>query len=266
MERPRSLSPFLRPFAARLCKRISAPRISKLTGGLPLARDFRINGDRLMGDPMRNLRGFGCAAAVSVGLICLSPSANATTVDLSFTDGSSGTPVALTFTLGSALTGINGGINGDGYEIIGVSGSIGGVSTSSFTGNWPGGGAPQSFAVVKGLFTDINGAPTQYEMVGVPGAGAAYYDIDNIWYPGAPHIDGANGVAVLLSNGAADYVYSCDPQQPDCSGYGLYQGDPQGNPVSAVPEPSTWAMLLLGFFGIGVIAYRRKSRPAYGLA
>jgi hypothetical protein len=32
--------------------------------------------------------------------------------------------------------------------------------------------------------------------------------------------------------------------------------------VSAVPEPSTWAMLLLGFAGIGFMAYRRKSEPA----
>ena len=32
--------------------------------------------------------------------------------------------------------------------------------------------------------------------------------------------------------------------------------------VSAVPEPSTWAMLLLGFAGIGFMAYRRKSKPA----
>jgi PEP-CTERM motif len=29
--------------------------------------------------------------------------------------------------------------------------------------------------------------------------------------------------------------------------------------VSAVPEPSTWAMLLIGFAGIGFMAYRRKS-------
>ena len=29
----------------------------------------------------------------------------------------------------------------------------------------------------------------------------------------------------------------------------------------AVPEPSTWAMLLLGFAGIGFMAYRRKSKP-----
>jgi len=28
--------------------------------------------------------------------------------------------------------------------------------------------------------------------------------------------------------------------------------------LSAVPEPSTWAMLLLGFAGIGFMAYRRK--------
>ena len=28
------------------------------------------------------------------------------------------------------------------------------------------------------------------------------------------------------------------------------------------PEPSTWAMMLLGFAGIGFIAYRRKSKPA----
>jgi len=32
--------------------------------------------------------------------------------------------------------------------------------------------------------------------------------------------------------------------------------------VSAVPEPSTWAMLILGFAGVGFMAYRRKSRPA----
>lgn len=28
--------------------------------------------------------------------------------------------------------------------------------------------------------------------------------------------------------------------------------------VAAVPEPSTWAMLILGFGGIGLVAYRRK--------
>jgi hypothetical protein len=31
---------------------------------------------------------------------------------------------------------------------------------------------------------------------------------------------------------------------------------------SAVPEPSTWAMMLLGFAGLGFMAYRRKSKSA----
>jgi hypothetical protein len=32
--------------------------------------------------------------------------------------------------------------------------------------------------------------------------------------------------------------------------------------VSAVPEPSTWAMMILGFCGFGFMAYRRKNRVA----
>jgi hypothetical protein len=36
--------------------------------------------------------------------------------------------------------------------------------------------------------------------------------------------------------------------------------------VSAVPEPSTWAMMILGFCGIGFMAYRRKDRGAMRLA
>jgi hypothetical protein len=223
---------------------------------LAIGSRLRINDDRLMGDSMRNFRGFGRAAVVTVGLMSLSPSADATVVNLAF-----GT-VDLNFTLGGDLTGIGGAA---GNEIIGVSGTIGGVSTSSFTGNWPGGGAPQSFAIVQGLFTDINIAPTPYEMANIPGTpSGAFYDIDNIWYTGqTPHIDFSNGVVVLLSNGAADYIFGlCDPGQ-DCSGYGLTEGEPQGNPVSAVPEPATWAMLLLGFFGIGVMAYRQQSKPAF---
>ena len=32
--------------------------------------------------------------------------------------------------------------------------------------------------------------------------------------------------------------------------------------VSAVPEPSTWAMMILGFFGLGFMAYRRRNQTA----
>jgi hypothetical protein len=30
--------------------------------------------------------------------------------------------------------------------------------------------------------------------------------------------------------------------------------------TAPVPEPSTWAMMILGFVGVGWLAYRRKSK------
>jgi hypothetical protein len=38
------------------------------------------------------------------------------------------------------------------------------------------------------------------------------------------------------------------------------------NFANAVPEPSTWAMMILGFFGVGFMAYRRKSKPTFRIA
>jgi hypothetical protein len=36
--------------------------------------------------------------------------------------------------------------------------------------------------------------------------------------------------------------------------------------ISAIPEPSTWAMMLLGFAGLAFKAYRRKTKPALMIA
>ena len=36
----------------------------------------------------------------------------------------------------------------------------------------------------------------------------------------------------------------------------------QAQLLGGVPEPSTWAMMLLGFAGLGFMAYRRKATPA----
>jgi hypothetical protein len=32
-----------------------------------------------------------------------------------------------------------------------------------------------------------------------------------------------------------------------------------GEPIAAVPEPSTWAMMLIGFAGVGFMTYRRRN-------
>jgi uncharacterized membrane protein len=37
-------------------------------------------------------------------------------------------------------------------------------------------------------------------------------------------------------------------------------------PTGPVPEISTWAMMFLGFAGVGFLAYRRKSRTTFRLA
>ena len=41
-----------------------------------------------------------------------------------------------------------------------------------------------------------------------------------------------------------------------------YAGFAVDNITADVPEPSTWAMMILGFAGIGFMAYRRSSKPA----
>jgi len=42
----------------------------------------------------------------------------------------------------------------------------------------------------------------------------------------------------------------------------IYRLSVEGGSIgSSVPEPSTWAMLLLGFAGVGFMAYRRKAKP-----
>lgn len=47
---------------------------------------------------------------------------------------------------------------------------------------------------------------------------------------------------------------------------GIYSPGSQGFVVTSVPETSTWAMMLLGFAGVGFMAYRRKSQPRFRFA
>ena len=82
------------------------------------------------------------------------------------------------------------------------------------------------------------------------------------------------GVATFGATGTADFLHSLDfPLTniftlPDGFGFTVNDADMfiQNNnfvpPAGAVPEPSTWAMLILGFAGVGFMAYRRKSKPA----
>jgi hypothetical protein len=78
----------------------------------------------------------------------------------------------------------------------------------------------------------------------------------------------ANGIISIFGY-ASDYV-QINPNGPGSFtdiGTAVVPGswtllDSTAIPAPSVPEPSTWAMLLLGFVGIGFMAYRRKSKPA----
>jgi PEP-CTERM motif len=80
--------------------------------------------------------------------------------------------------------------------------------------------------------------------------------------PATPAVD---PVAAAASGGLVDLF---DPTRAPGGGAPAVPFDPIGSPsdgaptaVAAVPEPSTWAMLLLGFAGLGYAAVRRHKAP-----
>ena len=69
----------------------------------------------------------------------------------------------------------------------------------------------------------------------------------NYRFFGATNAGGISSIFIANDNGGIEV---------DDLQFGLLSG------VRAVPELSTWAMMILGFAGIGFVANRRKSKPA----
>ena len=73
-------------------------------------------------------------------------------------------------------------------------------------------------------------------------------------------------LSFFFSNNVETYTFACPPNG-DCTGNnqdGFFSGGTVT--ISAVPEPATWAMMILGFAGIGFLAYRRKTRSTFRFA
>jgi hypothetical protein len=97
--------------------------------------------------------------------------------------------------------------------------------------------------------------------------GQTFYDSENLncpaqLQPGCSH-QGPHATYLFLPLSLGDIVdvsvsfyanWNTDPLQLQYTGGQL---QPVGS-VAAVPEPSTWAMLLIGFAGIGFAAYRKR--------
>jgi hypothetical protein len=67
---------------------------------------------------------------------------------------------------------------------------------------------------------------------------------------------GAGTAMIFSAHSASEFsLYNFENGQP-LSGQTIIAS------VASVPEPSTWAMMILGFAGVGFMAYRRKAQPA----
>ena len=166
------------------------------------------------------------------------------------------------------------------YVISGVTGTFSdsniGLSNVAITGyvpSHPGSPtadnllAPHSF----GFFPVTNGVPG-------PGGVAPGFSYDNLYYPGGspqtasdyPFFGGVldiYGLVFTLANNDSVDLWS-NGNTPGGLNYGAGVTDgtsvlDYASPVflTAVPEPATWAMMLVGFGGMGV-AMRRKRNPA----
>ena len=107
---------------------------------------------------------------------------------------------------------------------------------------------------------------------GVPNSGGADFIFDDL-YPQT-----ATSAAILFSTGLGSTETVYEIEVGPNPGYNLrYFTSPQNlvydygaftvsavPEVAAVPEPSTWAMMILGFTGVGFMAYRRRNQmPAF---
>jgi hypothetical protein len=131
----------------------------------------------------------------------------------------------------------------------------------------PGASGPDGFAknpysgFGSGIFDSIPGgtigtysiAKGAFALVGVFTGGA----VSNI-----PFTIGANDTLVVPTGATKLYFGFADGA--GFNGPSGYYQDNSGQltVTTAIPEPSTWAMMILGFLGIGFMAYRRNSRPA----
>jgi hypothetical protein len=74
--------------------------------------------------------------------------------------------------------------------------------------------------------------------------------------------EGAAGVGFIAGTASffaqVDPIFTIDPAVTNADQYSFVFSPGIGNSVGAVPEPSTWAMMILGFLGVGFMAYRNK--------
>jgi hypothetical protein len=193
--------------------------------------------------------------------------ANATVFDFSYTFVESGAAGGNPSTTNSVISGSFSGnqVGTEVFNLSNISASLNGTPLAGplnpfhYTAPgtdcptcWAAGGAVASFNPLNNNFLFVNTT--------TPGTLSGY---SNYFYI----IPWPNGP----SNPLADQFYSTGVAGlggPGNNYIDYYNGQyvPANWSISAVPEPATWAMMLLGFLGVGFVAYRRKSKHSFRMA
>lgn len=144
------------------------------------------------------------------------------------------------FTSTDGLLNAEGAFTVTGDEITGVTGALSGLVTQTINAIAPS-------TALYGYSTSPDGA-FYYDNV-LSAAANPYLDIGGVLFTTTQN---PGGYWNLWGNSPGNYsLFESAPGR----GYPIQES---GNlTVSAVPEPSTWAMLLLGFAGLGFAGYRR---------
>ena len=135
------------------------------------------------------------------------------------------------------------------------------------------GSISQTFDVVSGQTYQVSfqmagnpaGGPTLKTLTGTanatvyvpPGFNISGADLNNMGWLTHTFTFTATGSSETLTFASTTFGNSGNVAYPFAFGPAL-----DNVSVTAVPEASTWAMMILGFMGVGFMAYRRKSKPA----
>jgi len=237
--------------------------------GMP-ARSFSVRENSRGGRPKAGSAMLAAVFAISLGLALPMSLAHASIVADGSFDAPSGGPgftnLTPTQTFGAwTVTGSgNGPFGPAGVDLIGgywAAPSLGGGSVD-LDGFAPG-GITQSIANLAAgsylLSFYLSGNPD-----GWPATKTVEVTIGNVVVPFTYTLTGANSLANMnyqletvkfTLNSPATIPLSFRSLDSDGSPWGPVIGDVS---ISAVPEPTTWAMMIIGFFGLGIMAHRRK--------
>jgi hypothetical protein len=185
----------------------------------------------------RNAGRFGMLALVGAALTLFSPAAKASLYIFDVNAG--GIDASGSFTTDAA---------------VGVIGNI-----LTLTGNVVGGPSPGAISFVPSLGSTINDTTFIY---------------DDILYPDKHQQFDNNGLMFetagyeynVFTNGPEDYAFYAAAIGTQTYILAASGRDAVNGFVTAVPELSTWGMMLLGFAGVGFVAYRRAKRTALATA